>query len=188
VGTETAKEAASATEGSRVGVLNLQGKREKATTAIDLCPGMGRQRFVVCTSWASVKLATVAVASITRHAASSREGRVQRARTAHFLITSLLLLPLRATKKPQNLRVAKKAELEAAAGTKAEHEARLRVRGAAFVARDAGEPEAAQQLHFSAGQVRRRKDTDLKSKKKKKTSTRTNPLAICLARPLRAAT
>jgi hypothetical protein len=83
--------------------------------------------------------------------------------------------------------VAKKAKLEAEARTKAEHEARLRVRGAAFVAHDPGEPEAAQQLHFSAEQVRRRKDIDLKSKKKK-TPTRTNPLAICLARPLRAVT
>ena len=143
VETETAKEAASATEGSRVGVLNLQGKRGKATTAIDLCPGTGKRRFVVCTSWASVKLAIVAVASITRHAASFREGLVPRARTAHFLITSLLLPPLRATKNLQKLRVARSVKFEAEARIKAEHEARLQDQGAAFAAHDLGEPEAA---------------------------------------------
>ena len=143
VETETAKEAASATEGNRVGALSLQAKREKATTVIDLHLETGKQRFVACTFWVSVKLVTVAVASITRHAASFREGLVPRARTAHFLITSLLLPPLRATKNLQKLRVARSVKLEAEARIKAEHEARLQVQGAAFVAHDPGEPEAA---------------------------------------------
>jgi hypothetical protein len=185
VETETVREAASATEGSRVLALSLQAKREKATTVKDLHLETGKQRFVACIFWESVKLVTVAVAFTTRHAASFNEALVPRARSAHFHITSLLLPPLRATKNLQKLRGARSAKLEAEARTEAEHEARLQVRSAAFVAQDPGEPEAALQVNFSTELARRRKDINLKWRKK--TTTRTNPSATCSARPPQAA-
>jgi hypothetical protein len=46
VETETAKEAASATEGNRVVVLSLRTEKVRATTVIDLLLETGKQRFV----------------------------------------------------------------------------------------------------------------------------------------------
>ena len=186
VETETAKEAASATEENRAVVLSLQAEKVKATTVKDPLPETGKQRFVECIFWASVKLVTVAVVFTTRRAASSRKGLAPRAKIAHIRTISLLLPPPRATKNLRKLQRARSAKYGAEAKTRAGHEARLQDQGAAFVAQDPGEPEAASNVNFSTEHARHRKDTDLKSKKK--TSTRTNPLAICLARPLRAAT
>jgi hypothetical protein len=184
--TETAKEAASATEGSRVDVLSLQAEKGKATTVKGLHLETGKQRFVACIFWVSAKLVTVAVAFITRRAASFKEGLVPRARTARIHTTSLLLLPPRATRNLRRLRGARSAKFEAEARIKAEHEARLQDRGAAFVVQDPGEPEAALHVNFSTGHARRREDT--KPQKRKKMTTRTNPSAICWARQPQAVT
>ena len=142
--------------------LSLQAKREKATIVKDLYLETGKQRFVACTFWVSVKLVTVAVAFITRRAASFREELAPRAESAHFHTTSLLLLPPRATRNLRRLRGARSAKFEAEAKIKAEREARLQDRGAAFVVQDPGEPEAASQVNFSTEHARRRKDTNLR--------------------------
>ena len=187
VETETAKEAASATEGNRAVVLSLQAEKVKATTVKDLLLETGKQRFVECIFWASVKLVTVAVAFTTRRAASSRKGLAPRAKIAHIRAISLLLPPPKATRNLRKLRRARSAKHGAEAKTRAEHEARLQDQGAAFVAQDLGEPEAASNVNFSTEHARRREGTNLK-KRKKKMMTRTNPSAICWARQPQAVT